>query len=150
MYHKFPQEVDFEKKYKVKFGLGRVIRALKSLDKTFDNFETYLPNRRNYRINAKREIAVEVTERGVDFAPIDRLDEAQIENEGIADFRINLLYSYLSEKYERMPIKGDSFLLRAEIRKGVLALYLVHIDGLKRTPVESVAALIKNTIEKTR
>lgn len=150
MYHEFPQEVDFEKKYKVKFGLGRVIRALKSINNSFDNFETYLPNRQNYRVTAKREIRVEITERSVDFAPVDKFDETQIENEGIVDFRVSLLYSYLNEKYDRMPIKGDVYLLRAEIKKGVLTLYLAHIDGLERTAIDAVAALMKSAIEQSR
>jgi len=150
MYHEFPQEVDFEKKYKVKFGLGRAIRALKSINNSFDNFETYLPNRQNYRVTAKRDIRVEVAEKSVDFAPIDKFDETQIENEGIVDFRISLRYSYLNEKYDRIPIKGDVYLLRVEIKKGILTLYLVRIDGLERTAIDAVAVLIKSAIEKSR
>ncbi|MBU4491195.1 MAG: hypothetical protein KKD69_01900, partial [Euryarchaeota archaeon] len=69
-----------------------------------------------------------------------------VDAEGIIDFRVNLNYSFLDEKFDRIPFKGDSFLVRTDLENGVLTMKVHHIDGMGRTDCERIADTIVDEI----
>jgi len=107
------------------------------LDGQFGTFITDGPDRKATPIQAKRSIEVEIAEKSVDFVPLNKntLDSVlrDVSSEGIIDFRINLKYSVLDANYNRVAFKGDTYLVRTNLDKGVLAMNINLMDGLGRT-----------------
>ncbi|WP_406657877.1 hypothetical protein V7O62_04780 [Methanolobus sp. ZRKC2] len=122
------------------------------MDGKFGMFVTESVTQRGHRIQAKREIRVEIVTNGVDFAPLnyENVDDIieTIEKEGIIDFRINLNYSYLDGKYNRVAFRGDIYLVRAILENELLVLQINHLDGQKRTECGRVADTIIDELRR--
>ena len=145
-YHRFPRNVEFEQKQRYNSDLPYFVRVMAGMDGKFGMFVTESPVQRGKRIQAKREIGVEIVTNGLDFSPlnyenVDGLID-YVEPEGKIDFRINLIYSYLDGKYNRIPFRGDSFLVRAILDGDILTLQVNPLEGSGRTECGRVADTI--------
>jgi hypothetical protein len=122
------------------------------LDGQFGNFITDGPDPKATPIKAKRSIEVEIAEKSVDFVPLNKnsLDSVQrdVTPEGTIDFKINLRYSVLDANYNRVAFKGDAYLVRINLEKGVLIMNIILIDGLGRTDCERIADTIVEEIKR--
>lgn len=151
-YHQFPKEPEFERKYNFRADLPYIVRILAGMDGQSGNFITDGPDRKATPIKAKRSINVEITDRSVDFYPLNKntLDAVlkDVTSEGIIDFRVILKYSFLDEKYDRVAFKGDSYLVRTDLENGVLTMKVHHIDGMGRTDCERIADTIVDEIAR--
>jgi hypothetical protein len=123
-----------------------------NMDGKFGMFVTESVTKRGHRIQAKREISVEIVYNGIDFSPLnyDSVEDVldTLETEGIVDFRIHLRYSYLDGKYNRVPFRGDIYLVRAILEHELLVLQINHIDGPKRTECGRVADTIIDELRR--
>ncbi|MBU4374190.1 MAG: hypothetical protein KJ714_07090 [Euryarchaeota archaeon] len=150
MYHQFPKEPEFERKYNFRADLPYFVKIMAGMDGQFGNFITDGPDRKATPIKAKRSIGIEITDKSIDFYPLNKntLDSVlkDVDAEGIIDFRVNLNYSFLDEKFDRIPFKGDSFLVRTDLENGVLTMKVHHIDGMGRTDCERIADTIVDEI----
>lgn len=150
MYHQFPKEPEFERKYNFRADLPYLVKIMAGMDGQFGNFITDGPDRKATPIKAKRSIGIEITDKSIDFIPLNKNTMESVlrdvEAEGVIDFRVNLNYSFLDEKFDRIPFKGDSFLVRTDLENGVLTMKVHHIDGMGRTDCERIADTIVDEI----
>ncbi|MDP2766035.1 MAG: hypothetical protein Q8O41_01070 [Candidatus Methanoperedens sp.] len=150
IYHQFPKEPEFERKYNFRADFPYLVKIMAGMDGQFGNFITDGPDRKATPIKAKRSIGIEITDKSIDFIPLNKntLDSVlkDVTGEGIIDFRVNLNYSFLDEKFDRIPFKGDSFLVRTDLENGVLTMKVHHIDGMGRTDCERIADTIVDEI----
>jgi hypothetical protein len=151
IYHQFPQEAELERRYNFREDLPYIVRVMAEMDGKFGIFTTDAPDiREGSMIRAKRSIAVEITDGTVNFRPLNRdsLDSvlADTDREGTIDFRVALRYSFLDEKYNRIPFKGDSYLVRTQLDNGILTLKVHRIDGMGRTECSRIADTIVDEI----
>lgn len=150
IYHRFPQNPEFEQKYNFKADLPYIVKTIAGMDGQFGTFVTDAPDIRGSPVKAKRTINVEIADRKVEFHPLnkDTLDSvlADVDAEGTIDFRVILKYSHLDEKYNRVSFKGDSYLVRADLENGALTMKVHHIDGMGRTQCASIADTIVEEI----
>ncbi|MDG6243774.1 MAG: hypothetical protein QCH31_05190 [Methanolobus sp.] len=144
--------MEFEQKYRYHSDLPFFVKVMANMDGKFGMFVTESVTQRGHRIQAKREIAVEVVTNGIDFSPLnyDNVNDVAetLEKEGIMDFRIHLRYSYLDGKYNRVPFRGDIYLVRAILENELLVLQINHIDGPKRTECGRVADTIIDELRR--
>jgi hypothetical protein len=122
------------------------------MDNQFGTFVTDSPDLKGRTIKAKRSINVEITDRSVNFYPLNK-DSLQdvlkdVKTEGTVDFRIALKYSFLDEKFDRVPFKGDSYLVRTQLENGVLTMRIHHIEGMGRTECAKIADTIVDEIKR--
>ncbi len=152
MYHQFPKNPEFERKYNFQADLPYIVKILAGMDGQFGTFITDGPDRKATPIQAKRSINIEITDKNIDFYPLDKNNLGSVlkdvSAEGIIDFRVNLKYSFLDEKFDRVAFKGDSYLVRAELENGVLTMKVHHIDGMGRTDCERIADTIVDEISR--
>jgi hypothetical protein len=144
--------VEFEQKYRYHSDLPFFVKVMANMDGKFGMFVTESVTKRGHRIQAKREIGVEIVANGIDFSPLN-YDTVEgvldtLETEGIVDFRIHLRYSYLDGKYNRVPFRGDIYLVRAILEHELLVLQINHIDGPKRTECGRVADTIIDELRR--
>jgi hypothetical protein len=122
------------------------------MDGKFGMFVTESVVQRGHLIQAKREISIEIVSNGVDFENLNYKNVDQmidtIEKEGIIDFKVVLNYSYLDEKYNRVPFRGDTYLVRALLENEVLVLQIHRIEGPGRTEAGRVADTIIEEIRR--
>ncbi len=151
-YHLFPQKPEFERKFRFEEDLPFLVRAMAGLDGQFGTFITDGPDRKATPINAKRSIEMEIADKSVDFFPLNlhTIDSVlkDVTPEGVIDFKVNLRYSILDEKYDRVAFKGDTYLVRANLDRGVLGMNIHLIDGLGRTDCERIADTIVEEIKR--
>ena len=153
IYHSFPhREIQFEQKYRYYSDLSFIVKVMANLDGKFGMFVTESIAKKGHRMQAKREIGVEIMTNGVDFAPLnyENVDEIidTIEPEGIIDFRITLKYSYLDGKYNRVPFKGDIYLVRIIFEGDISTIQIKQIDGPCRTECGRVADTIVEELRR--
>ncbi|MBN2489166.1 MAG: hypothetical protein JXA98_09065 [Methanosarcinaceae archaeon] len=153
IYHRFPhREVEFEQKYRYTSDLPFFVKVMANMDGKFGMFVTESVTQKGHRIQAKREISVDIVTNGVDFAPLnyENVDSIldTIEPEGIIDFRVSLKYSYLDGKYNRVPFRGDTYLVRAVLEGDILALQVNNLEGPGRTECGRVADTIIDEIRR--
>ncbi len=153
IYHRFPRrEVQFEQKNRYYSDLPYFVKVMAGMDGKFGMFVTESVTKKGHRIQAKREISVEIVINGMDFSPLsyESVDSIidTIEPEGIIDFRVTLDYSYLDGKYNRVSFKGDVFLVRALLESEILTLRINHIDGPGRTECGRVADTIVDELRR--
>lgn len=151
-YHLFPQNPEFERKFRFEADLPFLVSTMAGLDGQFGTFVTDGPDRKATPIKAKRSIEVEIAEKSVDFVPLNKntLDSVlrDISPEGIIDFKINLKYSVLDTNYNRVAFKGDTYLIRTNLDNGVLTMNINLVDGLARTGCERIADTIVEEIKR--
>lgn len=151
IYRLFPQKVDCQIKKHYTYDLPMLVRVIASITGKLDKFITDSPEKRGRKIEVKREINMEITSNSFDFVPLTPNDAStiipEIESEGIIDFKINLKYIYLDEKYRSIPLKGDSYLLRANLNGNILILQMCHIDGMGRTKCEQLSEILNKYLE---
>jgi len=151
-YHLFPQNPELQRKFRFKTDLPFLVRTMAGLDGQFGMFVTDGPDRKATPIKAKRSIGVEITDKSVDFVPLNKntLDSVlrDITPEGTIDFKISLKYSVLDANYNRVAFKGDTYLVRTNLEKGVLTMNIHLIDGLARTDCERIADTIVEEIKR--
>ncbi len=151
-YHEFPQKPEFERKYNFRADLPYIVKTLAEMDNQFGTFITDSPDLKGRTIKAKRSINVDITDRSVNFYPLnkDSLPDVlqDVKNEGTIDFRIALKYSFLDEKFDRVPFKGDSYLVRTQLENGVLTMRIHHIEGMGRTECAKIADTIVDEIKR--
>ncbi|NYT19734.1 MAG: hypothetical protein GKC08_05535 [Methanosarcinales archaeon] len=153
IYHRFPhREVQFEQKHRYYSDLPYFVKVMAGMDGKFGMFVTESATKRGHRIQAKREIGVEIAMNSMDFDPLnyESVDSVidTIEPEGIIDFRMTLTYSYLDGKYNRVPMRGDVYLVRAILESEVLTLRVNLIDGQERTECGRLADTIIDELRR--
>lgn len=118
----------------------------------FGEFITDSPDLKGRPIQAKRSMNIEITDRSVNFYPLndDTVESilGDVKNEGTIDFKVTLKYSFLDDKFNRVPLKGDSFLVRTRLDSGILTMNVHHIDGMGRTECGRIADTIVDEIIK--
>ncbi|VVB91927.1 Uncharacterised protein [uncultured archaeon] len=151
-YHEFPQKPEFERKYNFRADLPYIVRTLAEMDNQFGTFVTDSPDLKGRTIKAKRSINVEITDKSVNFYRLnkDNLQDVlkDVKTEGTIDFRIALKYSFLDEKFDRVPFKGDSYLVRTQLENGVLTMRIHRIEGMGRTECAKIADTIVDEIKR--
>lgn len=151
-YHQFPKNPEFERKYNFKADLPYVVKTMAGMDGQSGEFITDSPDRKGRPIKAKRSINIEITDKSVDFYPLNNntlVDVlADVKTEGKIDFKVTLHYSFLDDKFDRIPFKGDSYLVRTDLKNGILTLAVHNIDGLSRTDSERIAETVVEEIIK--
>lgn len=151
-YHEFPQKPEFERKYNFKADLPYIVKTLAGMDGKFGTFITDSPDLKGRPIKAKRSINVDITDRSVNFSPLnnDTLGSVleEVKAEGTIDFRVTLKYSFLDEKFDRVPFKGDSYIVRVQLENGILTMKVHHMDGMGRTDCERIADTIVDEIKR--
>lgn len=149
IYRKFPYAIEFEQRYQYHSNLSYLVKIMAEMNGKFGMFPVSVNDN---VIQAKREISVEIIGNGVDFEPLNNNTLPSIINtittEGIVDFKINLIYSFLNEKYNRVPFKGDTFLVRASLEKSILLLQIHRINGFGRTEISRLADTIVEEIRR--
>lgn len=152
IYHQFPKNPEFERKYNFQADIPYIVRTMAGMDGQFGTFITDGPDLKGTPIKAKRSINIEITDKSVDFNPLNKntLDSVlqDVTDEGIIDFRVNLKYSFLDEKFNRVPFKGDSYLVRTSLENGILTMKVHRIDGMGRTDCERIADTIVEEIAR--
>jgi hypothetical protein len=152
IYHQFPKNPEFERKYNFQADLPYIVRTMAGMDGQFGTFITDGPDLKGTPIKAKRSINIEITDKSVDFNPLNKntLNSVlqDVTDEGIIDFRVNLKYSFLDEKFNRVPFKGDSYLVRAALENGILTMKVHRIDGMGRTDCERITDTIVEEIAR--
>jgi hypothetical protein len=152
MYHLYPRDPEFERKFRFAEKLPFLVRIMAGLNGQSGEFITDGPDRKAIPIKAKRSIAVEITDRSVDFVPLDKntLDKVlrDVTPEGTIDFKVILQYSVLDSNYNRVAFKGDTYMVRTDLDNGVLTMKIHLTDGLGRTDCERIADTIVEEIKR--
>lgn len=152
LYHHFPQhEVEFIQKYNFQAGLPYLVKIFAGMNNKSGSFNLLGPKDQVFK--AKRSIAVEIAQSNVDFVSLnnDKLNSVLegIEYNGILDFRINIHYSYLDKNYNKVPTRGDTFLLRSDLEEGILTLKIHHSAGPGHTTCAEVASTLVEEIKQS-
>jgi hypothetical protein len=151
-YHLFPQNPEFERKFRFETDLPFLVRTMAGMDGQSGEFVTDGPDRKATPIKAKRNIGVEIVDKSVDFEPLNKntLDQVlkDVTPAGTIDFKISLRYSVLDANYNRVGFKGDTYLVRTNLENGVLTMKIHLIDGLARTDCERIADTIVEEIRR--
>ena len=151
-YHQFPQKPDFEQKFKFAADLPYIVRVMAGMDGQSGTFITDAPDLKGRTIKAKRAIKIDIVDKSTDFYSLNKDNVGAIlhglDSEGTVDFRVNLRYTYLDIKYDRVPFKGDSYLVRTNLQNGVLTMKVHHIDGMGRTESGRIADTIVEEIKR--
>ena len=145
--YQFPPRVDTERTYQVSFGMNRVLRAMQMVNKAFETVDAFVgPQKKSIR--AKRQVFVDVARDPLNFEPVERFRGSPAN--GAMDFRVRAQMSYLDPAYRRLPIHGDTFLVRTALRGSELNLQIARQEGLGRTQAGDVARLIRDSLGKAR
>lgn len=151
-YHLYPQEPEFERKFRFAEYLPFLVRIMSGMDGQSGEFITDGPDRKATPVKAKRSIEIEITDKSVDFVPLNKntLDQVlrDVTPEGTIDFRLILRYSVLDSNYNRIAFKGDTYIIRTNLEGGVLTLNIQLTDGLGRTDCERIADTIVEEIKR--
>lgn len=151
-YHLYPQDPEFERKFRFEEYLPFLVKIMAGMDGQSGEFITDSPDRKATPIKAKRSIAIEITDKSVDFVPLNNntLDKVlrDVTAQGIIDFRVILQYSVLDSNYNRIAFKGDTYLVRTKLDNGVLTMNIHLTDGNGRTDCERIADTIVEEIKR--
>jgi len=152
IYHHFPPKPELERKYNFREALPYIVRTIAAINGQFGTFITDSPDLKGRPVQAKRSISIEITDRSVNFFPLNKDTVGSVltdvKNEGTIDFKVTLKYSFLDDKFDRVPFKGDSFLVRTRLETGILTMNVHHIDGMGRTECGRIADTIVDEIIK--
>lgn len=150
IYYHFPSNIDFERSYGYNADMRYFIKVMASIHGKSGSMEFDTPGpdikRHVDTVRARRDVNVDVAERRVDFLPLTPQNLATVlqglSPSGTTDFRMTVGYTYVDKNFNRMPLEGDVFLVRANVDGG-LTLQISCIKGQGRTTPEEIA----NTIE---
>jgi hypothetical protein len=150
IYYHFPPNIDFERSYGYNADMRYLMKVMASIHGKSGSveFDTRGPDVKRHvdDVRARRDVTVDVAERRVDFMPLTPQNLASVlqglQPSGTADFRVTVGYTYVDKNFNRMPLEGDVFLVRANVDEG-LTLQVACIKGQGRTQPEEIA----NTIE---
>jgi hypothetical protein len=150
-YHHFPKnDVEFQQKYSFWSNLPYLVKTFAGMNDKSGAFQLVTP--KGETLKAKRSISVEIAEANIDFRPLtnDNLNYilGDIDDSGLLDFRIGLLYSYLDKDYKRIPYRKDTFLVRSDLTSGILTLLIHPHDGPGLTTCHEIANTIVTELEK--
>ncbi|CAJ38252.1 hypothetical protein [Methanocella arvoryzae] len=153
-YH-FPAEIDFERNYGYSADLRYLIKAVAGIHgKTGSSeFETPGPDIGAHQnmVRAKREVAVEISEKRMDFLPLTPQNLAAVlptvQHHGMVDFRFTVKYSYFDKNFNKGVLQNDVFLVRATV-DGNLNLQVAAVDGQGRTLPEEIANTIETQLKR--
>jgi hypothetical protein len=150
IYHRFPhREIEFEQRNRYYADLPFLVKTIADID---GKSGTFVTESKGHSIQARREIVAEVVTNGIDFSPLNNRNVdsilGSIEPQGTIDFRISLKYSYLDGEYNRVPLKGDIFLVRAILKGDILTFRINHIDGQGRTECGRIADTIVEELRR--
>lgn len=144
IYHHFPlNEVEFEQQYSFWADLPYLVKTFAHMNNKSGSIN--IATQKGPITNAKRSIATDITEASVDFKPLTKdLDTllSTIMDNGTLDFRVRILYSYLDNNYNRIPLRGDTFLVRSDLTNGILTLKIHRTDGPGHTTCNEIADTI--------
>lgn len=148
-YH-FPSQIDFERSYGYSADLRYLIKAVAGIHGKGGSaeFETIGPDVKRHQdmVRAKREVAVDIADKRIDFLPLTPQNLATVlptvQHDGTVDFRFTVKYAYFDKNFDRMSLQSDVFLVRAKV-DGNLNLQVAAVGGQGRTLPEEIA----NTIE---
>jgi hypothetical protein len=151
-YHLYPKDPEFEHKFRFEEYLPFLVRIMAGMDGQSGEFITDGPDRKATPMKAKRSIGIEITDKSVDFVPLNKntLDTVlrDVTPQGTIDFRVILRYSILDSNYDRIAFKGDTYLVRTNLDKNVLSMNIHLVDGLGRTDCERIADTIVEEIKR--
>jgi len=137
-------------KYHFWDDLPFIVRTFAGMNNKTGSIE--MRDSRNQKLKAKRSIAVDIADSNIDFKQLTHRSFnniiPDIEQNGILDFKIKILYSYLDKEYRRIPTKGDTFLVRSDLADGILTLKVHKVDGPGHTTCNEIADTIVNEIGK--
>jgi hypothetical protein len=140
IYYRFPQNIDFERRYGYSADLRYLLKVMASINGKSGSIEFETPGldvkQHVDTVRARRDVIVEVSEKRMDFVRLTLMPQ------GTVDFRVTVGYTYMDSHFDRRPLESDVFLVRA-IVDGDLTLQVVNIKGQGRTMPEEIA----NTIE---
>ncbi len=150
IYYRFPQEIDFERRYGYKADLRYLLKVMASINGKSGSIDFDTPGldvkRHVDTVRARRDVTVEVSEKRMDFIKLTPPNLAAVlptlEPYGTVDFRITVGYTYVDSHFDRLPLESDVYLVRV-ILDGELTLQVATVKGQGRTMPEEIA----NTIE---
>ncbi|MCX9083843.1 MAG: hypothetical protein OIN87_03475 [Candidatus Methanoperedens sp.] len=151
-FHLYPQNPEFEIKFRFEEYLPFLVKIMAGMDGQSGEFITDGPDRKATPITAKRSIGIEITDKSVDFVPLNKntLNEVlmDVSHEGTIDFKVFLRYSVLDSNYNRIAFKGDTYLVRTNLEGGILKMNIHLTDGNGRTDCERIADTIVEEIKR--
>jgi hypothetical protein len=150
IYYRFPQNIDFERRYGYSADLRYLLKVMASINGKSGSIEFETPGldvkQHVDTVRARRDVIVEVSEKRMDFVRLTPPNLSAVlptlMPQGTVDFRVTVGYTYMDSHFDRRPLESDVFLVRA-IVDGDLTLQVVNIKGQGRTMPEEIA----NTIE---
>jgi len=150
-YHHFPKnDVEFQQKYSFWADLPYLVKTFAGMNDKSGAFQLVTP--KGETLKTKRSISVEIAEANIDFKPLtnDNINHVleDIDDSGLLDFRIVLLYSHLDKDYKRVPYRKDTFLVRCYISDGILTLMIHLHDGPGHTRPDEIANTIVDELGK--
>ncbi|MCK4928152.1 MAG: hypothetical protein KAR76_00305 [Methanosarcinales archaeon] len=151
IYHRFPvQEIEFTQTYSFRGNLQYLVKTLAGMNNKSGSIT--LKRTPDHTLEVKRKINVYITEAGVDFKPLilQDLDIVLdgIEDNGILDFKISILYSRLDKDYRRVSFNEDTFLIRCDLAQEILTMKINPLNGPGHTNCNEVASTLVDEIER--
>jgi hypothetical protein len=150
IYYRFPQNIDFERRYGYNADLRYLLKVMASINGKSGAVDFDTPGldikRHVDNVRARRDVTVEVSEKRMDFVKLTPPNLTAVlptlATDGTVDFRITVGYTYVDSHFDRMPLESDIFLVRI-IVDGDMTIQVARVKGQGRTSPEEIA----NTIE---
>jgi hypothetical protein len=157
IYYRFPQNVDFERRYGYKSDLRYLLKVMASINGKSGaiDFDTQGPDVKRHvdTVRARRDVTVEVAEKRMDFVKLTPPNLTGVlptlSPQGTVDFRITVGYTYVDSHFDRLPLESDVFLVRATV-DGELTLQVTSVKGQSRTIPEEIANTIETQLRNFR
>ncbi len=154
IYYRFPQKIDFERRYGFNGDLKYLSRVMASMYGKSGAMEidTVGPNVKRHPdpIKARRDIKVDIVQNRLDFVPLSQAtlpkELPTIPPTGTVDYRFTVGYTYMDKNYDKMSLIDDVFMVRA-IMSDDLTLQIAQTHGQGRTIPEEVANTIETVME---
>lgn len=155
IYYRFPQDIDFERRYGYSADLRYLLKVMASIHGKSSSIEFETPGlsikRHVDNVRARRDVTVEVSEKRMDFVkltpPVLAAVLPTLMPHGTVDFRITVGYTYVDSNFDRMPLESDVFLVRAVV-DGSLTLQVACVKGQGRTMPEEIANTIETQLKR--
>ena len=149
MYHRFPvHEVEFTQNYSFWGNLPYIVKTLAGMNNKSGSIN--MKGTSDQTLQVKRDIKVEIAEASMDFKPLgpENMDVVleDIEDNGTLDFKIKILYSRLDTDYRRVAFNEDTFLVRCELRQGIMTLKIHLLNGPEHTNCGEIASTLVDEI----